>query len=70
MTSNANTDKTSIVKDIINISGLNTLRGENNEKFGPRFPDISTIYDKETAAKLQLPLEVFELQLDQKFDCC
>ena len=33
--------QTSVVHDVINISGLNTLRGENNEKFGPRFPDLS-----------------------------
>lgn len=33
------------VRDVINISGLNPLRGENCEKFGPRFPDLSQIHN-------------------------
>lgn len=41
ITENSNVRKPTIVKDIINISGSNPLRGENDEKFGPRFPGMA-----------------------------
>ena len=33
--------------DHINLSGINPLVGENIEKFGARFPDMSAVYDNE-----------------------
>ena len=36
-----------IIKDHINFMGTNTLIGKNEDKFGPRFPDMSDIYCKE-----------------------
>ena len=36
-----------IVKDHINNFPENPLRGENEEKLGPRFPDMSEVYDKQ-----------------------
>jgi purine-nucleoside phosphorylase len=35
-----------ILRDHINLQGVNPLCGPNEEKFGPRFPDMTTAYDK------------------------
>lgn len=36
-----------IIKDHINFSGVSPLRGKNLDEFGPRFPDMSNVYDNE-----------------------
>jgi len=52
-----------LVTDHINMTGTNPLIGPNLEDFGPRFPDMSAVYDKdlislgrEKALDLRIPL--------------
>jgi purine-nucleoside phosphorylase len=35
-----------VISDHINLQGVNPLMGFNDERFGQRFPDMSTAYDK------------------------
>ena len=35
-----------VIKDHIILQGANTLSGRNDERFGPRFPDMSSAYDR------------------------
>ena len=57
--------KLMIIKDHINLFGVDPLRGENDENYGTRFPDMSEIYKKrlveiaESAAK-KLNLKVYK----------
>jgi purine-nucleoside phosphorylase len=39
-----------IIKDHINLQGANPLAGPNEEKFGPRFPDMTAAYDRKFRA--------------------
>lgn len=36
-----------LIRDHINLMGVNPLRGVNDERFGPRFPDMTEVYCKE-----------------------
>jgi purine-nucleoside phosphorylase len=33
-----------VISDHLNLMGVNPLRGANDERFGPRFPDLSAVY--------------------------
>ena len=35
-----------LIRDHINLMGVNPLRGANDERFGARFPDMTGVYDK------------------------
>jgi purine-nucleoside phosphorylase len=41
------------ITDHINLTGKNPLTGENEEKLGPRFPDLSRAYDRRLAVALE-----------------
>ena len=52
-----------LIRDHLNLSGLNPLRGQLPPEWGPRFPDMSVAYDpelrrlvKEAAERLGIPL--------------
>jgi purine-nucleoside phosphorylase len=36
-----------VISDHLNLMGSNPLRGPNDERFGPRFPDMSAVYSPE-----------------------
>jgi purine-nucleoside phosphorylase len=53
-----------LITDHLNFTGYVPLRGENDERFGPRFPDMSHAYDPwmrqkiiEAARELNIPLK-------------
>ena len=39
-----------MISDHLNCFGINPLRGPNDERFGPRFPDMTEVYDRELQA--------------------
>ncbi|HXF43011.1 MAG TPA: purine-nucleoside phosphorylase [Pyrinomonadaceae bacterium] len=39
-----------LITDHINCMGVNALRGKNDERFGPRFPDMTNVYDRELSS--------------------
>ena len=42
-----------LVKDHINFTGHNPLRGQNEESLGPRFPDLTEAYNPDLCKKLK-----------------
>ena len=53
------------INDHINFSGSNPLTGKNLDEFGPRFPDMTNVYDKELIklgkkVATNLQIEIFE----------
>ncbi len=53
-----------LITDHLNLTGYSPLRGENDDRFGPRFPDMSEAYDPEmrqtiiaAAREMNIPLK-------------
>jgi purine-nucleoside phosphorylase len=60
-----------LIRDHINLMGVNPLRGANDERFGARFPDLTEVYCKEyqqiaAAEAKKLARERFENGLERE----
>lgn len=54
-----------MITDHINLSGINPMAGPNDERFGPRFFDVTNAWDKETSQMIrdtagELDMKLFE----------
>ncbi|HEX3102532.1 MAG TPA: purine-nucleoside phosphorylase, partial [Pyrinomonadaceae bacterium] len=58
-----------LISDHINLMGINPLRGSNDDRFGPRFPDMTEVYDKhfQTIANEEAN-EIAKERFDKGFD--
>ena len=54
-----------MIRDHINFSGSNPLIGRNFEEDGPRFPDVSRVYQKELRQRLKVLAEQEGLHLEE-----
>ena len=54
-----------LISDHINFSGSHPLIGENDESFGPRFPDQSNVYDKNLRSGVRKAAESIGIGLQE-----
>ncbi|MBA4347944.1 MAG: purine-nucleoside phosphorylase [Clostridiales bacterium] len=54
-----------LISDHINFSGSHPLIGENDESFGPRFPDQSNVYDRDLRAGIREAAKVAGVKLQE-----
>ena len=54
-----------LIRDHINLMGVNPLRGANDERFGARFPDMTKVYDFEFQ---QFAAEAAREIMQERFD--
>jgi purine-nucleoside phosphorylase len=57
------------ITDHINMMGSNPLIGANLEQFGPRFPDMSEVYNREYISQLQSVANKLEIKLQEGVYC-
>ena len=57
------------IKDHINLSGYNPLIGENDDKFGPRFSDMSNAYNNHYRVQLKKVAESIGQKLFEGIYC-
>lgn len=41
-----------VISDHLNLMGVNPLRGPNDDRFGPRFPDMTEVYSRDLQEKV------------------
>lgn len=58
-----------IITDHINLTGQNPLIGPNIKDFGPRFPDMSEIYNKDLIEKLESTFKSKNLRYQKGIYC-
>ncbi len=58
------------VTDHLNLSGLNPLVGDNDDKIGPRFPDLSDAYDPRLADLLEASADAIGIPLRSGVYAC
>lgn len=54
-----------LIRDHVNLMGVNPLRGANDERFGPRFPDMTNVYDREFQ---QIAMREAKQMAQERFD--
>jgi purine-nucleoside phosphorylase len=54
-----------LIRDHINLTGLNPLRGELPAQWGPRFPDMSAAYDRDLRRQLRATAEELGIALGE-----
>lgn len=54
-----------IINDHINISGINPLRGKNDDELGPRFPDMSNAYDFKLREQMHKSAEKLDIDIHE-----
>ena len=54
-----------LISDHINLSGMNPLIGKNLDFLGPRFPDMSNVYDRELRTELKKLAGVNGIELQE-----
>lgn len=52
-----------LISDHLNLMGVNPLRGQNEQRFGPRFPDMTEIYSRELQQQALAEAEVMGIDL-------
>ncbi|HVF57161.1 MAG TPA: purine-nucleoside phosphorylase [Pyrinomonadaceae bacterium] len=52
-----------VISDHLNLMGANPLRGANDARFGPRFPDMTAVYDHEYQETAIREAHAFGLEL-------
>ena len=56
--------------NLLGMAGQNPLRGHNLDSLGPRFPDMSQVYDRKLQSIVRLVAEEEKIQLREGVYCC